>query len=319
MNSYEDIKKILFNIPDTKPIIIAGHQNADLDSIGSCLALAHFLKLLNKKDITVLISDKDMPKIEWFKNHNFIRNHIEKNNYVFITLDLNRKDRLGEFECYFEKADLTINIDHHEKNKNEADYILVDTEISSTSEMLYNLFSCFDLKINYEIASLLYAGILTDTSCFSQRLTPNTFSITSHLLEYNINYTEITKKTFLERSMPEIEALQNLLSNIQYDHFHYVIMNRNNPIFHDLEYSLLFKKMTPILKNIEGIKVLGMFLIDNDIIFGEFKSNCDIDVSNLAIQLGGGGHKKAAGFTSNLSIDEILSISKKYIIEHSDF
>ena len=90
-------------------------------------------------------------------------------------------------------------------------------------------------------------------------------------------------------------------------------MDRKDPVFSDLEYSLLFKKMVPILKNIENVDVMGIFLIDNDKVFGEFKANADIDVSKLAIKLGGGGHKNSAGFTSMLKLEDVLEISKDYI------
>ena len=89
--------------------------------------------------------------------------------------------------------------------------------------------------------------------------------------------------------------------------------DRKDIIFRDLEYSLLFKKMVPILKNIEDIDVIGIFLIDDNKVFGEFKANADIDISKLAIQLGGGGHKKSAGFTSTLPLEKVLEISKDYI------
>ena len=113
--------------------------------------------------------------------------------------------------------------------------------------------------------------------------------------------------------MPEIKALSTILENIKYDVFHYVIMDRKDPVFRSLEYSLLFKKMVPILKNIENVEVMGIFLIDNDKVLGEFKANTDIDVSKLAIKLGGGGHKNSAGFTSMLPIEDVLKMSKEYI------
>ena len=313
MNSYNEIKQIISKIPDTKPIIIAGHENADQDSICSCIALANYLRKIGKEKIEVLISEKDLYKISWYYNNEFINTNISKDNYVFIMLDLNRKKRLGEFKNLFDSADFTINIDHHEQNQEESNFIFSDTSVSSTCEILFNLFKYFDCDIDKDIASLLYAGILTDTLCFSQRLTPQTLYIASELLKYDIDYTYITKKTFLDRSMDEIKALSELTQNIQYDGFHYVIMNRNNPIYSNLEYSLLFKKMTPILKNIEGIEVLGMFLIDADVVYGEFKSNINVDVSILANEFGGGGHKKAAGFTSKLPLENILKKSKEYI------
>lgn len=315
MNSYEEIKNILVNIPEEQPIIISGHENADMDSIGASLALAHFLNDIGKKDVNVLISEKDMYKIMWFNNNKFISTNVEKENYVLIMVDVDRKQRLAEFESYFDKANIVINIDHHESNKKHAKYLLIDERISSTCEILFNLFSCFDKKLNKEIASLLYAGILTDTTCFSHRLTAKTMKIISSLLEYEIDYQYITKKTYLERSMLEIYALSKILNSIKYDVFHYVVIDKKEPVFSSLEYSMLFKKMVPILKNIQEVKVLGIFLIDGDKVFGEFKSNIDIDVSVLARELGGGGHRKSAGFTSSLSLEKILKISKKYIQE----
>ena len=313
MNSYEEIKTVIEKIPNNQPIIIAGHENADMDSIGASLSIAYFLEKIGKEDVTVLLAEKDMYKIRWFNQNKFLAQYTQKSNYVFIMVDLNRKERLNEFESYFDNASLTINIDHHEANKRECQYILEDSVISSTCEIIFNLFSYFNYKLDKNIASLLYAGILTDTSGFSHRLTHETLYIASKLLEYEIDYQYITKKTFLERTMPEIKALSEILDNVHYDVFHYVIMNRNNPVFKDLEYSLLFKKMVPILKNIEGVKVMGIFLVDNDKIFGEFKANADIDISKLAIQLGGGGHKKSAGFTSTLPLEKVLEISKDYI------
>lgn len=317
MNSYKEMKKIIKNIPKDKSIIIAGHENADMDSIGSSLALAYFLDKLGNTDVSVLIDKKDMYKIQWFNNNTFITENVQKKDYVFIMVDLNRKKRLGIFENYFDDADLTLNIDHHENSKKESNYIISDENISSTSEMIYNLINEFDIKIDRNIATLLYAGILTDTAGFSHRLTPKTFLVTSKLLECDIDYKYITKKTFLERTMKEVKALSKMLNEINFDIFHYIIINREDPIFCSLEYSMLFKKMVPILKNIEGINVLGIFLIDNDKVFGEFKANINIDMSKLAEKFGGGGHKDSAGFESKLGIEEILKISKEYIKKSS--
>lgn len=317
MNSYKEIKEVLNNIPNDRAIIIAGHENADMDSIGSSLALAYFLNKIGKNDISVLIDKKDKYKIQWFNNNKFIVQDISRKDYVFIMVDLNRKQRLGIFENYFDNARLTINIDHHENNKKESNYIISDEKISSTAEMIFNLINEFDTKFDENIASLLYAGILTDTAGFSHRLTPKTFEAMSKLLECGINYKYITKKVFLERTMKEAKALSKMLSEINYDVFHYIIINKNDEIFSSLEYSMLFKKMVPILKNIEDIMVLGIFLIDNNKVFGEFKANIDIDMSKLAERFGGGGHKDSAGFESELDIAEILKISKEYIGESS--
>ena len=98
------------------------------------------------------------------------------------------------------------------------------------------------------------------------------------------------------------------------------VLDSNNEIEED-DYSsypaginVYYDKLdTTSVKNIEDIKVLGIFLIDNDKVFGEFKANIDIDMSKLAERFGGGGHKDSAGFESDIDIEEILKISKEYI------
>ena len=317
MIDYNLLKEIIDKLPDDKIILLGGHQNTDYDSIGSVYALTLFLNKIGKKAF-MLLEEKDIPKLDWFGNTEFIISNIEINdNYNFILLDSNRKSRLGIFESYFDNADITINIDHHENNNNEADYIFVDKDISSTSEIIFNLINLYN-KIDKDIATLLYAGIASDTNSFYRRVTSNTMRVASNLLKYNIDSTNIIKNVCKNITLEETKILSDMLSNIKYSSFHYIVMDRNNPLYKDVDYNILFKKLASIIYDIEEIKLIGLFLIELDgSISGLFRSNCEIDVDKLAISLGGGGHKKASGFENNMNIDDVLEKCKINIKKQS--
>ena len=314
MIDYKKLKEVIDNLSNDNLILVGGHKNTDYDSICSTLSLTIFLNKIGKKAL-MLLEEKNYDKLKWFGNFNFIINEYNgTDKYNFILLDSNRKSRLGIFEKYFDNSSIKINIDHHEDNKNESNYIFVDENISSTCEIIYNLISEYENMIDKDIATLLYAGIASDTNSFYKRVTPNTMEVVSNLLKYNIDSEYIVKNVCKNMTLGESKILADMIHNIKYDGFHYIVLDRNNELYKGIDYSVTFKKCASIIYEISDIKVLGLFLKELDgSISGLFRSNCEVDVDKLAKDLGGGGHKKASGFENNLDIDNILDISKEYI------
>ena len=200
------------------PIYIAGHIKPDQDSIGSCLALARYLNNLGKTAY-VLLEDKDKEILKWQNDYSLIVNDVNEENYSFIALDLNEKKRLGRFESYFDRASYTINIDHHQDNKKEANFTVSLPGMSSTCEMLFYIIGKNNLTI--PISESLYSGILTDTNCFTRRLSPNTLNVAQKLINTGINYEPIIKRTLQYRTMYQFKALSKLINELQYnEYFH---------------------------------------------------------------------------------------------------
>lgn len=300
------------------PIYIAGHIKPDQDSICSCLALA---KVLNKyqKEAYVLLDDKDRDVLSWISDHSLIKNKVMEDTYNFISLDLNEKKRLGSFQKYFDKAKYTINIDHHQDNKNEANINYSATSYSSTCEILYEIIDMlgkenFDLEIN----ELLYSGIMNDTNCFSRRLSNKTFIIAQQLINSGIDYSKIIKRTLKERTMYEFKALARLVNDIKYDTFHYVILDKNEDCYKDLTHNQIVKKIAEDLRTIEGMDIFILLIKNNDEIVAKCMSNASENADKIASIFGGGGHKKEAGFTTkNISINEIITKIKNYIYQQN--
>lgn len=296
------------------PIYICGHIKPDQDSICSSIALSIILQKLGKKAY-VLLEENDKEILNWTNTHNCIINDIVDDDYIFIAVDVNEKKRLGKYEKSFDNATHTINIDHHQDNKREADIVYSNTHMSSTCEMIYELLSNIDTNLlDKEIASYLYSGILNDTNCFSRRLSNKTFLIAQELINTGIDYSHIIQKTLKERTLYEFKALAKLVNQISYDDFHYVIINKQDPIFADLTHNQIVKKIAEDLRTIEGMDVFILLIKNGDTITAKCMSNISENADKIAALFGGGGHKKEAGFTiTGKSESDILKEIKAYI------
>jgi len=314
MINYANLKSVIDKLDNNIPILIAGHKNADYDSICSCLALTCLLNKLGKKAYT-LLEKCEMDKTYWLDTKYIIHNYYGK-DYNFILLDANRKSRLGIYEPYFDNAQIRINIDHHEGGLNEAEHIFISENISSSCELLYSLMLEYNNIFDKELATLLYSGIASDTNSFYKRTTPQTMKCASHLLEYGIDASYVIKHTCKTLTIKEANLLADMINNIMYNGFHYIVLNRKNKLYADIPYSTIFKKCASYIYEISDIKLFGLFLIELDgSISGLLRSNCDIDVDIIAKKFGGGGHKKASGFENNMNINDILDDIENYIIK----
>ena len=314
---YNILKQKLELLDKSTVVLIGGHTNADYDSICSCIALAH---ILNKLGYTAyaLIEERDMDKTDWINTTVIKSDYPLDQAFNFILLDANRKSRLGSFEPLFDKAQTTINIDHHEANKKEADYIFVDEYMSSTAEIIATLAKEYPGILDKAIATLLYAGIVSDTNSFYRRVHPSTMKIASMLMQYNVDSTFVVKHACRNMTLRDATILSHMLRQLTYDELHYIVLYRNETILRDVPYHTIFKKCASFVYDLVDINVFGLFLIELDgSISGLLRSNCNMNVDELARTFGGGGHKKAAGFETNLSIDHILCFVKEYVHSHS--
>lgn len=309
----KEIKDVILNL-ENLPIYISGHINPDCDSIGSSMALAIFLNKLNKETY-VLLKETDLSILNFKPDYSLIRHEIKDKNYVFISLDVNEKRRISLSEDYFDNARYTINIDHHQDNKYEANYTLSNTSVSSTCEIIFNIIKEFSLDyIDNDIAEFLYAGIMSDTNCFSRRISSQTMSIAQYLINMGINYTNIIRNTNSHRTMYEMRALASLINELRYDTFHYLVIDKSLDIYRDLTYNEIMKVIAEEIRKIEDIDTFILLVKEKNKIVGKCMTNTSENANIIASLFGGGGHKKEAGFTIyDVSEKEIFDRCKEFI------
>lgn len=283
---------------DSENNYILGHINPDGDCIGSTLALA---LLLEKKGIKSKILLKDIPS-----TYNFLP--IEKwlldkkpdKADLLIVLDCGDLTRLGDYQSYADNAKSIINIDHHLSNTKFGNYNFVNVEASSTCEIIYDMIEDKSL-IDIEIAKALYTGIIYDTGVFKHsNTTENTHNIAGKLIKLGFDFTEIIDRLFFNKSLIGLKAQSKAIENIQLFSNNKIIvtyLTRN-----EIQALNATKKHTEcivqMLNEVENIEC-SVFIYETDLneLKISLRSKGLVDVCNIARKYGGGGHKKASGFS----------------------
>ena len=301
-------------------ILITGHINPDGDAIGAGVALLLGLKKsYPDKRVEFVLQDSVPRHIKFLKGTSQIKrleNREIENYELAIFVDSANPERTGRVrdivdECYI------VNIDHHISNTLYGDLNIVK-DISSTSELIYDIFEN-DLKINIDtdMANALYLGIINDTGNFSHsNVTARTFEIASKLLKKGVNNNYIVNNFFKNRTIEKIKLLGEVFTNMIY-------LREEKLVY----YHLTSKKISELgitNEDTEGVveellsyseSEISLFMKDekNGKIKGSLRSKNDIDVNRIASLLKGGGHKKAAGFTTELSVNQIIEKIKESI------
>jgi len=302
-NKIAEINEIIAIFLENDGFAIAGHINPDTDAIGSSLALGLALRKLGKRVNVYLepFNEKNMiiPGQELICN-------TPQEATVFIALDCADVKRLGDPFSIMKDSLITICIDHHKSHIPFTQYLYLDGQASSTCEMVYRIVSqMVDIDVN--IASAIYAGLLTDTGGFMHNSTSaETMRIAGDLLERNIPFNDIYRKLLKKRSVVESNVLRTALNNMKlHNNGRVAISSISSEEMKSINAeSFDTDGISEYLLNIEGVAA-SAFLYEK--VHGTVKASMrstHIDISKTAIAFGGGGHKQAGGCTIQASIDE---------------
>ena len=304
----------LNKIHSCEKIVLACHQKPDGDAVGSTLATAMSLSLLNKK-VSVLIEEYS-ERFNIIEGKEFIVPSIDFVPDVFICLDCADKYRIGaDAVKVFEKSLFTINIDHHISNTNFADMNIV-MEKSSTSEMVFELFN-EAINIDNKIASAIYAGIIYDTGGLRfPSTTVETMRIAANLMAAGIDFNNIYTQLMTKHSLSEVMALKRGIENMIADFDNNIAISTFTLAeYHELSVDMNdLDSIVQFLINIDDIQT-AVFIYEKepDIFKVSLRSNI-IDVRKIAVRNNGGGHIRAAGCTIHGSKDLIVNTIKNQIL-----
>jgi len=287
-------------------IAILTHESPDGDAIGSSLAMYNALKQLNK-DVDLIIPEYP-ETFNFLAGANEIKKEGQLNQYdLAISLDVSEIKRLNGFAKYFENAKVTINIDHHGSNKMFADYNFVNPDAPACCQILILVLQYLGINITKEIGTCLLAGIITDTGGFKYSGTSKeTFEFTSWLLSIGVNVADVYRRVLEIRTKGNFALTKLVINRIELLEegkiaFTYITkedeanVNAKNGDHEGL---------VDIGRTIEGVEV-SVFLREADGFFkGSLRSNEYVNVSDVCMMFGGGGHPKAAGCSIHLPLHE---------------
>ncbi|OHE07064.1 MAG: hypothetical protein A2513_09365 [Sulfurimonas sp. RIFOXYD12_FULL_33_39] len=305
------MSEILNKIDKAKHIVVISHINPDADSIGGASAMYSFL-LQNHKKVSWFCKtqyiEKKLSFIPWFEK---IKTSFPSSADLAISLDCADKKRLGiEIECEL------INIDHHESNDNYGDVNLIQTNFISTTQVVYEFFKANSVKINKKMATALYAGLLEDSDMFlSQNVDGTTFALAKELIENGADFQLCNKNIAKSISLAALRLKAIMLKNIFLECDARVAifcvsdedMKSSGALENDCKAALEEALYLPYVEVSLLLKQNSDFTIK-----GSLRSNSDVNVCKIAMQLGGGGHKNRAGF--NIESFVLLHDAKKRVL-----
>ncbi len=313
--------KILEVIKSSNNILLHCHPNPDPDSVGSVLAMKIALEKLGKKvtvirgDTEIPIAFRHFPKANEIVEKNFFE--INKNDFdLFMILDSGSKEMISrKGEVVFGENMRTIVIDHHASNTGFAEINLIDSSYSSNAQLVFDLITSWGVEINHKMAINLFMGMYTDTGGFKyETVTAETYQIASELVKIAPDFHKYMFEMENSNSAEDLKFEGLALSSIKN------FLNDNLAISamsqKDLENAGISTKarisahiVSNLLRSVIGWNIgVCIYEIEPGVYKASFRTrdSTKFDVSKLAVALGGGGHKPAAGANIKLPKEQAI-------------
>ena len=319
-----DISDLKSLLSTPKQIVIVPHKNPDGDAIGSTLGLLHYLKQYNHQAVIIAPNDyQDF--LKWipgeasvlkFENQQAESEALISKADLIFTLDFNALHRIGSMEAPIGASSaLKIMIDHHQQPDDYAKYMYSDVSMSSTCEMVYNFIEMLgDLdKVNSEIATCLYVGIMTDTGSFRfAATTSRTHAVIGNLIDKGANNSEIHNNIYDTNSYSRLQLLGRAMQNLK-------VLPELQTAYITLSQAELdefkFKKgdtegFVNYALSLKGICFAAIFIESkkDGIIKISLRSKGEFSVNEFSrSHFSGGGHTNAAGGRSETNLDKTVA------------
>jgi phosphoesterase RecJ-like protein len=317
------IEETLGELRSRERFLLTAHEGPDGDALGSLLGMHHLLGQLGK-DSVMFMAAKEFPLPIEYRflplEEVFHEPPADMADRTVVFLDCGNIDRMP-VEFLSAGDNFRINIDHHHDNTRFGDVNLVDVGASSTAEIVYELAIALGVEITPEIAAALYVGLITDTGKFMYENTnAQTHRIAAALIDAGVPVDETYRRLYEHVPIEKLRLLSRALDGIRRYCSERLVVAYITAA--DYEESGAGEEMTEgiidHLRSIEGSKVAALIRDQGDRGRAARKvslrsSGGEIDVSAMARKHGGGGHKRAAGFSTDLELDALVDFLCKEV------
>jgi bifunctional oligoribonuclease and PAP phosphatase NrnA len=311
------IERVANEIRRRERFLLTAHEGPDGDALGSLLGMHHLLTQLGK-DSVMFLAAKEFPLPIEYRflplEEVFHEPPADMADRAVVFLDCGNIDRMP-VDFLAEDGHFTINIDHHHDNTLFGDVNLVEVDASCTAEIVYELAILLGATITPEMAAALYVGMVTDTGKFMYDNTnERTHRIAADLIEAGVDVDETYRRLYEHVPLAKLRLLARALNGIQHHCDGDLVLAYIAAA--DYEASGAGEEMTEgiidHLRSVEGARVAALIRDLGDRGRAARKvslrsSSGEVDVSAIARAHGGGGHKRAAGFSTDLELDDLVA------------
>jgi len=301
---------IAHELQNSSSFFLAVHQNPDGDTLGCALCLQSVLERQGKT--AFVFSTDPLPKyLSFLQGYDRVSVGVLPQGKHFDTavmLECSNPKRAGDVSSVLAGVRCVINIDHHVTSDNYGHINHVDATASSISEIVFGMLDAMGVTLTPAEADCLYVGLATDTGRFHYKAaTPLTHRTAARLIESGAKAWEINDRVYATKDFASLKLLGLALTRLELLHG-----GKTGVSYITTED---FKKYSATHQNTEdivnyglmpgGVKVSALFKEENGRITVNFRSRGEMDVSAVAKDFGGGGHKNASGCKSTLPLEEI--------------
>lgn len=306
MENHQTISHAIYQaISSANDILIIAHQKPDGDTFGANLALTNYLKKIGKNVKSFCLDPGPEHLVFLPGSHHLSNDHLlfKENYQLVIVLDSSNLEYAGVHKLFsiLPEGYQIINIDHHQSNTNFGHINLVLTTASSTNEVLYQLFKHWEIEWDADIATCLACGMITDTGGFKNPATSHlTLQAAADLKSKGANLHQLSQRALNNTKVNNLRlwgrAMERLKKNEKYNLI-YTFVTAEDFIECNTDESAAdgLSNFLHVLKDGEIILVLRQ--AKPGLIKGSLRTTGDTDLTKLAGLFGGGGHRKASGFS----------------------
>src|SRR5438094_1367558 len=316
-----DLQAVAAALREHDRFLVVTHENPDGDALGSLLAMTIALRQLGKDVVMYRAGDGPLPAEYAFMQLDGLLRELpaDMEERTLVAVDCAKADRMGPDTTPIDRAQFVIDIDHHHDNTRFGDVNLIVADASSTGEVLRDVFGELGVELTPEIAEPLYIALVTDTGRFQYtNTTPKSLRLAAELVEAGADVHAVFQQVYESVQFAKLKLLARALERARVLEGGSIVVSyllRND--FGDVGAAEPYSEgIIDYLRAVEGAELAA--LIREPPRDGaparriSLRASVDeLDVSAIARTFGGGGHRQAAGFSSDASIDAITELVRQ--------
>ena len=293
------LDSILEEIKKAQTIVVLTHESPDGDAVSSSLSVMHAISQLGKEvDVVIPEYSRDFKFLPG--SEKILQQGKHENYDLAISVDCTDLKRLVGAKEHFETAKTTIEIDHHSVNAMFADYNYVNPAAPSCCQVLISMFEYYGVEITKDLATCILTGMITDTGGFQWGgVSPETFEFAAELVRKGAKLKDICRIALRKKSKAHCELEKLIYNRMEYFEdgkiaLAYLTLDDYNSLNTEMGDD---EGLVEMLRDIEGVEV-SVLLKEKEGSNGfkaSLRSHETVNVSDIALLLGGGGHRGAAG------------------------
>jgi bifunctional oligoribonuclease and PAP phosphatase NrnA len=312
-----DLDQVIGELRQADKLLLTTHENPDGDALGSLLAMHQILTQLGKDAVMFMAAD-EFPLPAEYRHMDFtgLLNDppADVTERTIVFLDCGNIDRMPV--DFLQQDDLHIlNIDHHHDNTRFGTVNLVVPNASSTAEIVYRIAKELDADVTPEIGEALYVAIVTDTGRFMyENTTPETHRVAAELIELGVDVHAVYRRLYEDLPFGRLQLLARALNRVsRHDGGALTVTYLTREDYE--ETNSMETDSEGIVDHIRAVEGTAVAALIRELLSDERAgvrkvslraTDGRVDVSRIARAHGGGGHRQAAGFSTELPVDELI-------------